>query len=59
MMHLCFCVGGSKGLVELRWSEGIAERFGVDRTEARRASERKDNVNENREMEPEDLSVTQ
>ena len=58
-MHLCFCVGGSKGLVELRWREGIAERFGVDRTEARRTSERKNNVNGNGEMEPEDLSVTQ
>ena len=58
-MHLYFCVGGSKGLVELRWREGIAERFGVDRTEARRTSERKNNVNGNGEMEPEDLSVTQ
>ena len=59
MMHLFFCVGGSKGLVELRWCEGIAERFSMDRTEARRTSGRKDNVNGNREMEPEDLSVTQ
>ena len=58
-MHLCFCVGGSKGLVELRWREGVAERFGVDRIEAGRTSERKDKVNGNKEMEPEDLSVTQ
>ena len=59
MIHLCFFVGGYKGLVELRWREGIAKRFGVDRTEARKTSERKDNVNGNGEMEPEDLSVTQ
>ena len=58
-MHLCFCAGGSKGLVELRWREGIAERFGVDQPEARRTSERKDNMNGNGEMEPEYLSVTQ
>ena len=58
-MHLCFCVGGSTGLVELRWREGIAERVDMDRTEARRTSKRKDNVNGNGEMEPEDLSVTQ
>ena len=58
-MHLCFCAGGSKGLVELQWCEGVAERFGVDRTEARRTSERKNNMNGNGEMEPEDLSVTQ
>ena len=53
------CADGPKGLVGLRWREGIAERFGVDRTEARRTSERKDNMNGNEEMEPEDLSVTQ
>ena len=46
-------------MVELRWREGIAERFGVDRTEARRTNERKNNVNGNGEMEPEDMSVTQ
>ena len=57
-MLFCFCIGGSKGLVELRWREGIAERFGMDQTEARRTSERKDSVNGNKEMELEDLSVT-
>ena len=46
-------------MVELRWREGIAESFGMDRTEPRSTSERKDNVNGNGEMEPEDLSVTQ
>ena len=45
-------------MVELRLREGIAERFGVDQTEARRTSERKDSVNGNEEMELEDLSVT-
>ena len=45
-------------MVELRWREGIAERFGVDQTEARRTSEIKDSVNGNKEMELEDLSVT-
>ena len=45
--------------MELRWHEGIAEYFGMDRTEARKTSERKDNVNGNGEMEPEYLSVTQ
>ena len=44
--------------MELRWREGIAERFGVDQTEARRTSEGKDSVNGNEEMELEDLSVT-
>ena len=48
MMHSgFFCADGPKGLVGLRWREGIAERFGVDRTEARRTSERKDNMNGN------------
>ena len=31
-----FCVGGSKGLVELRWREGIVERFDVDQTKDKR-----------------------
>ena len=42
----------------LQWREGMAERFNVDQTEARRTSERKDSVNGNEEMELEDLSVT-
>ena len=57
-MLFFFCAGGSKGLVELRWREGIAERFGVDQTEARRTSEGKYSVNGNEEMEMKDLSVT-
>ena len=44
--------------MELRWREGIAERFGVDQTKDRRTSEGKDSVNGNEEMELEDLSVT-
>ena len=58
-MHLCFCAGGSKGLVELGWREGVAEHFGVDRIEVGRTREIKDKVNGKRETEPEDLSVTQ
>ena len=58
MMLFCFCAGGSKGLVELRWREGIVECFGVNQTEARRTRQIKDSVNGNEEMELEDLSVT-
>ena len=45
-------------MAELRWREGIAERFGMDQTEARRTSKIKDSVNGNEEMELEDWSVT-
>ena len=57
-MIFCFCVDGPKGLVGLRWREGMAERFGVDRTKAMGTSERKDNMRSNEEMERKDLSVT-
>ena len=59
MMHSSLCADGPKGFVGLRWREGVAEHFGADRTEAKRTSERKDNMNGNEEMEPKDLSVTQ
>ena len=57
-MLFCFCAGGPKGLVGLRWREGMAERFGVDRTKAMGTSKRKDNMRGNEEMERKDLSVT-
>ena len=34
MFFFSFCAEGPKGLVGLRWREGMAERFGVDRTKA-------------------------
>ena len=57
-MLFCFCAEGPKGLVGLRWREGMAERFGMDRTKAMGTSERKDNMRGNEEMERKDLSVT-
>ena len=42
----------------LRWHEGIAKRFGVDRTKAMGTSERNDNMHGNEEMEWKDLSIT-
>ena len=45
-------------MVRLRWHEGTAERFGVDRTKALGTRERKDNMRGNEEMERKDLSVT-
>ena len=42
----------------LRWREGMAERFGMDRTKAMGTSEIKDNMRGNEEMEQKDLSVT-
>ena len=57
-MILCCDVGGPKGLVGLRWREGMDERFGMDRTKAMGTNERKDNMSSNEEMELEDLSVT-
>ena len=58
MMLFCFCAEGPKGLVGLRWREGMARGFGVDRTKAMGTSERKDNMRGNEEMERKDLSVT-
>ena len=57
-MLFYFCTGGPKGLVGLRWREGMADRFGVDRTKAMGTRERKDNMRGNEEMEWKDLSVT-
>ena len=45
-------------MLGLRWREGMAERFGVNRTEAMGTSERKDDMSGHEEMELEDLSVT-
>ena len=59
MMHSGLFADGLKGLAGLRRREGIAEHFGAGRTVARRTSERKDNMNNNEEMELEDLLVTQ
>ena len=57
-MLFCCHVGGPKGLVGLRWREGMAEHFSVDRTKAMGSSEGKDDMSGNEEMELEDLSVT-
>ena len=57
-MLFCFCAEGPKGLVGLQWREGMAERFGLDRTKAMGTSERKDNMRGNEEMEWKDLLVT-
>ena len=57
-MFFCFCAEGPKGLVGLRWCEGMADRFGVNKTKAMGTSERKDNMHGNEEMERKDLSVT-
>ena len=44
MIPFCFCTEGPKGLVGLRWREGMAERFGVDQTKAMGIREIKDNM---------------